>query len=379
MSSVVERLKTRGQHEMTANSLLQTPSTGRVEPFDFAVRGERNAVKSNHERRLGRRFALRLRAGALRSVRTLFLMCVSISALAQEPYPTKPVTFLIPFPPGGGNDIVGRIVANKISQDLHQRIVPDNRSGASGNIAIEAVRRAPPDGYMLVVASTSFSINMYMTKVSYTPADFTPVAMIGNVPFALVVAKSLPAKNIRALVDLLKAKPGQFNIAAGSTGIDFFLPEAFKKTAAVDIRLITYKGTGDGMIDLLGERTQMMFAPMSQTLAYYRSGKVQMHGVTGSKRSPLVPEVPTFIEAGYPKLDIPVWFALLGPAGIPPQAVKVMSNAVAKALASKDVTDALVNQGVEPSYGSPASLEAFLKSDVLMWGALVKELGVKPQ
>ena len=123
-------------------------------------------------------------------------MCVSFSALAQQPYPTKPVTFLIPFPPGGGNDIVGRIVANKISQDLDQRIVPDNRSGASGNIAIEAVRRAAPDGYTLVVASTSFSINMYMTKVSYTVADFTPVAMIGKVPFTLVVAKSIPAMNM---------------------------------------------------------------------------------------------------------------------------------------------------------------------------------------
>ena len=318
-------------------------------------------------------------SGARRVLFACALLCVSAFALAQQPYPAKPVTFLIPFPPGGGNDIVGRIIANHISQDLRQRIVPDNRSGASGNIATEAVKRAPPDGYTLIVASTSFSINMYMTRVSYTLADFTPVAMIGKVPFTLVVAKSLPAKNMKELVDLLKAKPGQFNIAAGSTGMGFFLPETFKKTAGVDIQLITYKGTGDGMIDLLGERTQMMFAPMSQTLAYYRSGKVQMHGVTGSKRSPLMPEVPTFIEAGYPKLDIPVWFALLGPVGIPPQAVKVMSDAVAKALASKDVTDALVNQGVEPSYGSPAALEAFLKSDVLMWGALVKELGVKPQ
>ena len=140
-----------------------------------------------------------------------------------------------------------------------------------------------------------------------------------------------------------------------------------------------YKGTSAGVLDVLAERTQIMFAPMSTSLPQYRAGKVQVIGVTGTKRSALMPAVPTFIEQGLPKLDIPSWFALLGPAGLPANAVKVLSESVAKALVSSDVIDALVKQGVEPGYASPADLEAFLKADTAMWGKLVKELGVKPQ
>jgi tripartite-type tricarboxylate transporter receptor subunit TctC len=147
----------------------------------------------------------------------------------------------------------------------------------------------------------------------------------------------------------------------------------------VDVVAIPYKGTTDGVLDLLAERTQMMFAPMATSLPHYRAGKVQVLGVTGSKRSALMPAVPTFTELGYPMLDIATWFALLGPAGMPANAVKVMTESVAKALASKDVIDGLMNNGVEPAYGSPAELAAFLKADVAMWGKLVKESGIKPQ
>jgi tripartite-type tricarboxylate transporter receptor subunit TctC len=324
--------------------------------------------------------APRLLHGFARVFAAIALTCICGFVHAQQDYPTKPVTLLIPFPPGTGNDVVGRTLGTKLSEYLSQRFVPDNRSGASGMIAIDAVRRAPPDGYTLVVASTSFTSSLHTTKVNFGIGDFTPVALIGKLPYTLMVAKSLPGKNMKELVELLKQKPGQLNAGSGgATGTSFFLTEQLKKAAHVEVQLVPYKGTVDGVADLLAERTQLMFAPMVTSLPQYRAGKIQLAGVTGSKRSALMPEVATFTEQGYPMLDIPTWFGLLGPAGLPRNVVKVVSDAVAKALASKDVIDALGNQGVEPGYGSPAEFEAFLKADNAMWARLVKESGIKPQ
>lgn len=315
-----------------------------------------------------------------RSLAAAALCSIGMVAQAQQDFPNKPITLLIPFPPGTGNDIVGRLVGNKMSEQFGQRVVADNRAGASGNIAIDAARRAAPDGYTLVVASSSSVINLFTMKVNHTLADFTPVAMIGRLPYTLMVGKAVPATDIKALVDLLKAKPGQLNAGQGGpTGTTFFLLETLKKTAGVEVQAVPYKGTTSGMMDLLADRMQMMFAPMVTSLPHYRAGKVQVHGVTGAKRSPLMPDVPTFTEVGYPMLDIPTWFAFLGPAGIPRNTVKILSDGVARALQSRDVIDALANQGVEPSYGSPAELDAFLKADAAMWARLVKEAGIKPQ
>ncbi len=251
---------------------------------------------------------MKLLSTAARIAAACALICMAALAGAQQDYPVKPITLLIPFPPGTGNDVVDRIVGNKLTEFLGQRVVADNRAGASGNIAIDLARHAAPDGYTLVIASTSFSINLYTMEVNFGLADFTPVALIGKLPY-----------------------------------------------------------------------THMMFAPMVTSLPHYRSGKIQLHGVTGSKRSALMPDVPTFIEAGYPMLDVPTWFALLGPAGLPSGAVKVLSDSVAKVLTSKDVIDSLVTQGVEPGFGTPAELDAFLKADTAMWSRMVKEAGLKPQ
>jgi len=308
------------------------------------------------------------------------LICLVGPANAQQNFPAKPISLLIPFPPGTGNDVIGRIVGNKLTEYLGQRVVAENRSGASGNIAIESTRRAAPDGYTLVIASTSFSINLHTMKVNYRLADFTPVARIGNLPYTLMVTKSMPAKNIKELAELLKARQGQYNAASGGpTGTTFFLAEAFKKAAGFDIQMVAYKGTTEAVVDLVAERTHILFAPMVTALPHYRSGKIQLHGVTGSTRSALMPDVPTFIESGYPTLDIPTWFALLGPAGVPGEVVKLVSDGVAKALASKDVIDNLTKVGVEPNFGTPAELDAFLKADTAMWGKIVKEAGIQPQ
>ena len=319
------------------------------------------------------------RSATARVIFACALVCTAGLVHAQA-YPAKPITFLIPFSPGTGNDLVGRIVGNKLSESIGQRVVADNRAGASGNIAIEAVRRAPPDGYTLVVASVSFSINPYTMGASYKLSDFTPVAKLGTLPYTLMVSKSVAAKDLKELVTLVKAKPDQFTAGSGGpTGSTYFLTESFKKAIGVNLVSVAYKGTTDGVLDLLAGRTQLMFSPLATSVAQHRADKVRVLGITGAKRSSLMPSVPTFTEQGYPSVDMSTWFALLGPAGMPPPAVKVLSDATAKALASKDVGDALMNQGIEPSYAGPQELEAFLKADLAMWGKLVKELGVKPQ
>ena len=182
------------------------------------------------------------------------------------------------------------------------------------------------------------------------------------------------------LAALLKAKSGQYNGGSGGpTGTSFFLLDAFSKATGGNVEIVSYKGTTAGVADLLAERTHLMFAPMVTSLPQYRAGKIQVHGVSGSKRSTLMPDVATFNESGYPMLDVPTWFAFVGPAGIPAESVKVLNQAVGKALASKDLIEALSNQGVEPGFGSPAETAAFLKTDVAMWAKIVKDAGIKPQ
>jgi tripartite-type tricarboxylate transporter receptor subunit TctC len=307
------------------------------------------------------------------------LIAVAAPVAAQQNYPSKPITLLIPFPPGTGNDVVGRIVGNKLDEFLGQRVVADNRPGASGNIAIELAKHAQPDGYTLVVASTSFSINQYTIKGAAQPSDFTTVALIGTLPYTLMVSKSVPASNLDELIKLLKAHPGKYNGGTGGpTGTSSFLLQTFSEAAGVDVQMIAYKGTTAGIVDLVSGRTQLMFAPMVTSLPHYRAGKIRVLGVLSEKRSPLMPDVPTLAESGYP-IDVSTWFGILGPAGMPAPVVKTLSEAVRKTLASKDVVDALTKQGVEPHFASPADTAAFLKTDSAAWGKLVRKAGIQAQ
>ena len=299
-------------------------------------------------------------------------------AQAQQDYPSKAITLLIPYPAGSGNDLVGRIVGNKLSSYLGQRVVSDNRSGASGNIAIEAVHRALADGHTLVVASVSFSINQFTMKLNYDPKDFTAVALLGKLPFTLVATKPLPVKNLKEMINFLKQKPNQFNAGqSGPTGTSFFLLESLKKISGIDVTSVGYKGSTEGIIDILGERTHMMFVPLTTSMPYYRSDRVNLMGVTGSNRTTLLPLVPTFTEQGYPELDIPTWFGLMGPPGIATNTIRILNQAIEKTLNSKEVIAALQLQGIEPTYGSSEELKTFIKADSALWGKLIKDSGIK--
>jgi tripartite-type tricarboxylate transporter receptor subunit TctC len=286
---------------------------------------------------------------------------------------------LIPFPPGTGNDVVGRVVGQHVSDYLGQPVVVDNRSGAFGNIAMETTRRAEPNGYTVAVASTSFSVNRWtMLSATYSLDDFTPIAMVASQPYSLMVSKSVPTKNVRDLIDLLKKDPGKFNGGQGS-GTGYFLLALLNKEIGTGVATIAYKGTTEAVTDLLAGRIDVLFAPITTALPYYESGQAKVVGVSGSKRAALMPDVPTFIESGYPTLDIGTWFAMLGPKGMASSDVQVLSAAVAKAVAEPDAIDILAKNGISPDYRAPSDVTSFLKADLERWRDIVKASGFVPQ
>jgi tripartite-type tricarboxylate transporter receptor subunit TctC len=290
-------------------------------------------------------------------------------ARAQPSYPLQRINMIIPFPPGTGNDVIGRIVGQHVSDYLGQTVVVDNRSGAFGNIAMETTRRAEPNGYTVAMASTSFSVNRWtMLSATYSLDDFTPIAMVASQPYSLMVSKSVPSKNVRDLIDLLKKDPGKFNGGQGS-GTGYFLLGLLNKEIGTGVATIAYKGTTEAVTDLLAGRIDVLFAPITTALPYYVSGEARMVGISGSKRAALMPDVPTFIESGYPTLDIGTWFAMLGPKGI----------ASAKAVATPDAIAILAKNGVSPDYRGPSDLASFLKEDFERWRDIVKASGFVPQ
>jgi tripartite-type tricarboxylate transporter receptor subunit TctC len=244
---------------------------------------------------------------------------------------------------------------------------------------MEATRRAEPNGYTVAVASSSFSVNRWtMLSATYSLADFTPIAMLATQPYSLMVSKSVPSKNVRDLVDLLKKDPSKFNGGQGS-GTGYFLLSVLNRQMGAGIETIAYKGTTDAVVDLLAGRIQLLFAPITTAFPYYVSGEARMVGVSGSQRAALMPDVPTFTESGYPALDISTWFALLGPKGIATSDVQVLSNAVAKALEMPDVIALLAKNGISPDYRTPSELATFLKADIERWEDIVKASGFIPQ
>ncbi len=298
------------------------------------------------------------------------------TALAQA-YPARGITMIIPFPPGTGNDVIGRALGAKMAESMGQPIIAENRAGASGNIAAEAASKAPADGYTIFIASSSFTLNMHLNKLPYTVGSFTGVSLLGKLPYTLVVPATFSAKSMPELVAMAKARPGALSGATGgNTTAGFFLLETLKKAAGVDIVPVAYKGTTESIADLMAERVHMLFAPMVTSLPLHRSGKLRTLAVTGSKRNSLLPDVPTFTESGFPGLDIPQWFAILTPAGTPRPIVTRLNEEIIKAMRLKDVQEQLGRLGVEPATSTPEEAEAFVKADWANWGKAVKDAGV---
>ena len=303
-------------------------------------------------------------------------------ARAQN-YPTRAITLVIPFAPGGSTSVVGRGVADKMSELLGEKVVVDNRPGAGGTVGTKAVAKSEPDGYTLVLGYTgTLAIGPSLYKnVGYDPRkDFAPIGLIGNAPNSLVVNPSFPAKTVAELIAYAKANPGKVNFgSAGAGTASHITGEYFARSAGITLVHIPYKGTGPAMTDLLGGHIPMAFAPVPASHANVAAGKLRALAVTSTTRSGLLPDVPTMIEAGLPGFDASLYYGLAAPAGTPRSIIDKLNKALRDALASDEVKRQLGTDGTEITPGTPEDYADFIDKDEKKWSQLLKTSGVEQE
>ena len=313
--------------------------------------------------------------GTLVAALVLLLPLVSVA----QSWPARPVRLVVPFPPGGATDLLARQLAQRLGDGWAQTLVIENRGGASGAIATEHVARQPGDGYTLLFATAStHAINPAVSKVPFHPLkDFTPVVNVAAAPLGLVVHPSLPARSVKELIALLRARPGQVDMASFGTGTGSHLAgELFKVMAKVDMVHVPYKGGAAAMTDLLGGHVTLLFDTLSNTLVHAQSGKLRLLASTGPSRVAAMPSLPTIAET-LPGYDAMTWFGILGPAAMPRAVVVRVNGDVAKVLQVNEVRASLAAQGFEPAAGTPEAFAAQIQADLSKWARLVAEAKIR--
>jgi len=317
-----------------------------------------------------------LRCGA-----ALLLVTLASVAAAQS-YPTRPVRLVIPFPPGGSNDIVGRMIAAQLGDRLGQQVVVDNRGGAGGTIGTELAAKSQADGYTLLLISTAYAFNTSIyKKLPYDPVkSFVPVALLGSGPGVLVVNPALPVNSVAGLIAFAKERPGKLNNASAGVGsFQHLASELFRIQAGIQWLHVPYKGGGPAMVDLMGGQADASVGSLIQMLPHIRSGKLKALGTTGAKRSPVLPDVPTVAEAGVPGYEATNWWGFLAPAGTPPAIVERLHQEVAAVQASAETKRRFDTEGAEALQMSPAEFGAFIAAETAKWARVVKEAGISAE
>ena len=302
--------------------------------------------------------------------------------LVAQTYTSKPIRFIVPFPPGGGNDIVGRIVAQKLAEGFGLSVVVDNRGGAGGTVGTEMAAKAPADGHTMLVNNISLAVNATLfPKLPYdTLKDLAPVTLVGRQPNIVVVNPSVPARSVRELLALAQAKPGQINYGSGGVGTASHLAtELLKLMAKVDMVHVPYKGLGPALTDLMGGQIQLIISTLASALPQVRAGKLRALAVTTAKRSAFFPEIPSMDEAGVRGYEFSTWYGLLVPARTPRSIVDRLNQEMARVLGSGAVNDQFASQGLEAAHTSPQEFGVYLKSEVEKWAKVVKASGAKPE
>ncbi len=304
---------------------------------------------------------------------------VALPALAA--YPDRPIRLIMPYPAGGSIDTAGRAVATRLADAFGQQIVIDNRTGAGGVIGTETAAHAAPDGYTLVIGGTgTLALSPHLhRKLPYDPVrDFAPVTMLIASPYVIVVHPSVPVNNVKELIALAKAKPGQINYASGGVGsAPHFASEMFNTAAGVKLNHVPYKGSTPGVIDLIGGQVQVMFTGIPSVLANIKNNRLRAIGVTGRTRTAALPDVPTVIESGVTGYVVTPWFGLLVPARTPHAVVGTLNRETVKALRSPALLERFAVEGVDPVGDTPEHFAAYIKEEIVKWGKVVKDTGMR--
>jgi tripartite-type tricarboxylate transporter receptor subunit TctC len=310
----------------------------------------------------------------------LLLCSVALQALAQS-YPAKTVRVIVPYPPGGGNDTLGRLFAAKLGERMGQQFLVENRPGAGAMIGTEAAAKSAPDGYTILlssIATHALSPNLY-SRVPYDPVrDFAPITLLGIAPTVLVVNNDLAASNLRELIALAKAKPGTLAYASGGNGTPPHInAEVFKSAAGVDLLHVAYKGGGPALVDLIAGRVQVMLDTAASAMPHVRSGKLRALAISAPARSRELPDLPTFAEGGLPQYETNAWYSMHAPAGTPPQIVRRLNTELVAILRDPDIVARFKQLSTDPVGNSPEEFAAFVRAELDKYARIIKAAGIR--
>ncbi len=305
---------------------------------------------------------------------------MSINAAAQS-YPARPIRMVIPFPPGGGNDILGRFLAQKMSERMGQPTIVDNRAGADGIIGTDSVARAAPDGYTILIVSSSYTTNAAIHKLPYDPVkSLTPISLIGSGSSVIFAAPGLPVNNAQELIAMARTKPGGVRYASsGVGGLPHFNGELFNTMAGVKMIHIPYKGGTPSIQDVMTGLVEVGFGTLTQVLPLVRSGKLKVLGLGSSKRSAAMPDIPTIAESGIPGFDSSIWWGVLGPAGLPPAILSRLNGEIGASLKDPDMVKRLAAEAAEPVVAPPETFARLIAVELERWARVARETGIKAE
>jgi len=321
--------------------------------------------------------------GILRLALFALLIAVSPGAALADTYPSHPIRLLVGVPPGGANDLVARVVAQQLTEQMGQSVIVENRAGAGGNIAADYVAKSPPDGYTLflsVIGTMAINPSLYKTMTFDSIKDFAPISQLTSMPQVMLVHPSIPATTVREFIAYAKSHPGQINFASGGSGTATHLAaELFKSMAGIDMVHVPYKGNGPATVDLLSGRVTVMFDQIATALPSVRDGRLRALGVSTAQRSPAAPDIPTIAESGLPGYDVTTWHGLVAPAGTPRPIIDRLHAEVVKALNSPSVRDKFKAAGIVPVSSTPEEFAAFTQRELDRWRIVVKASGATVQ
>lgn len=302
----------------------------------------------------------------------------ALPAAAQQAYPTRPIRMIVPFPTGGSVDPVARLTAEKLSERMTQRFIVDNRAGGNTIIGTDALAKSKPDGYTVMVMSRTFVISALLFPAPYDiNKDFTPIASIARSEWLLLVHPSIPANNLRELIALAKARPGQLNYATNFGSALHLGGELLKSMGGIDMQIVNYKGGGPAFTDLIGGHVEVSLQPIVSAIPYVNRGRLKALAITGETRLAALPKVPTFTESGMPGFLSNSWFGMVAPAGTPKPVVSMLSTEVARILALPDLREKLVSFGMEPFVSSPDQFAALIRQDTVRFAEIIKTAKIK--